>query len=90
MFWYVAKVLFLSRNIEATIEDLVPREVYTAAVKKAGHKFTLNADEKAASTNVRAMEQVFQRKGLGKFGMAEKAAAALALIDSWGKDPSSP
>ncbi len=35
------------------------------------------------------MKQVFQRKGLGKFGMAEKAAAALALIDAWGKDPSS-
>ena len=74
---------------EATIEDLVPRDVYADAVKQAGHKVTLNADEKAASTNVKAMEQVFQRKGLGKFGMAEKAAAALALIDAWGKDPSS-
>jgi hypothetical protein len=49
----------------------------------------LNAGEKAASTNVKAMEQVFQRKSLGKFGMTEKAAAALALIDAWGKDPSS-
>ena len=74
---------------EATIEDLVPREVYAAAVKEGGHKVTLNADEKAASTNVGALEQVFQRKGLGRFGMAEKAAAALVLIDSWGKDPSS-
>ena len=74
---------------EATIEDLVPRDVYADAVKQAGHKVTLNADEKAASTNVKAMEQVFQRKGLGKFGMAEKAAAALALIEAWGKDPSS-
>ena len=74
---------------EATIEDLVPREVYTKAVKQAGHQFTLNADEKAAPTNVKAMERAFQRKGLGKFGVAEKAAAALALIDVWGKDPSS-
>ena len=71
---------------EATIEDLVPRDIYLAAVKEA---WTLNAEEKAASTNLKAMEQVFRRKGLGKFGMAEKAAAALALIDAWGKDPSS-
>ena len=74
---------------EATIEDLVPRDVYVEAVKQAGHEFTLNADEKAASMNLRAMEQVFQRKDLGKFGMAEKATTALALIDAWGKDPSS-
>ena len=40
---------------EATIEDLVPRKVYTDAVKHAGHRFTLSADEKAASTNVKAM-----------------------------------
>ncbi|GAB4228619.1 MAG: hypothetical protein Kow0032_09150 [Methyloligellaceae bacterium] len=74
---------------EATIEDLVPRDVYADAVKQAGHEITLNSDEKAAATNVKAMEQAFQRKGLGKFGMAEKAAAALALIDAWGKDPNS-
>ena len=35
------------------------------------------------------MEQAFQRHGLGKFGRAAKAGAALALIDSWGKAPSS-
>ncbi len=75
--------------IEATIEDLVPREVYVDALKQAGHEITLNEDEKATTTNVKAMEQVFQRRGLGKFGMAEKAVAALALIDSWGKTPSS-
>ena len=74
---------------EATIEDLVPCDVYVDAVKQTGHNFTLNASEKAASMNLDAMEQVFQRKGLGKFGMAEKASAALALIDAWGKDPSS-
>ena len=74
---------------EATIEDLVPRDVYVEAVKQAGHKCTPNADEKAAPTNVKAMEQVFERKHLGKFGMAEKAAAALALIDAWGKNPTS-
>ena len=74
---------------EATIEDLVPREVYVDALKRAGHKITLNKDEKGAETNVKAMEQAFQRHGLGKFGRAAKAGAALALIDSWGKDPSS-
>ena len=74
---------------EATIEDLVPREVYVDALKRAGHKITLNKDEKGAETNVKAMEQAFQRHGLGKFGRAAKAGAALALIDSWGKAPSS-
>lgn len=87
-----SEVLMLGSVIdttEATIEDLVPRDVYVEAVKQAGHKFTLNAIEKVASMNIKTMEQVFQRKGLGKFGMAEKAAAALALVDAWGKDPSS-
>lgn len=73
---------------EATIEDLVPRDVYVAALKQAGYSITLNADEKAAVTTVKAMERAFERKNMGKFGMAEKAAAALALIDGWGKDPS--
>jgi len=72
---------------EATIEDLVSRDIYLKALKDAGYDITLNADEKAASTNVKALEQAFERKKLGKFGMAEKAAAALALIDAWGKDP---
>lgn len=73
---------------EATIEDLVPRDAYVAALKQAGYSITLNADEKAATTTVKAMERTFERKSLGKFGMAEKATAALALIDAWGKDSS--
>lgn len=73
---------------EATIEDLVPRDVYVAALKQAGYSIVLNAEEKAAATTVKAMERAFERKRMGKFGMAEKAAAALALIDGWGKDPS--
>lgn len=87
-----SSVLMLGAAIgltEATIEDLVPRDVYADAVKQAGYKVTLNADEKSAPTNVKAMEQAFQRKGLGKFGMAEKASAALVLIDAWSKDPNS-
>jgi predicted ATP-dependent endonuclease of OLD family len=74
---------------EATIEDLIPRDVYVDAVNQAGYKCTLNTDEKAALTNVKAIEKAFARKKLGKFGMAEKAAAALVLIDAWGKDPTS-
>jgi hypothetical protein len=34
------------------------------------------------------MEMHFQRMSWGKFGMDEKAAAALALLDEWGKDAS--
>lgn len=72
---------------EATIEDLIPRENYVEALKKAGYQFTLNDEEKAVSTNVKAMEKAFERAGLDRFGMAEKASAALALIDTWGKNP---
>ena len=53
---------------EATIEDLVPRDVYADAVKEGGHEFTMNDDEQSAATNVKAMEMVFQRTGLGTFG----------------------
>ena len=74
---------------EATIEDLVPRDVYADAVKEGGHEFTMNDDEQGAATNVKAMEMVFQRTGLGTFGISEKAAAALVLIDAWGKEPTS-
>ena len=74
---------------EATIEDSVPRDDYADAVKQAGHEITMSDREQGAATNVKAMEMVFQRIGLGTFGMAEKAAAALALIDAWGKEPTS-
>ena len=72
---------------EATVEDLVPREAYVAVLKKLGHEVTLNDEEKAAPTNVKAMEMVFQRKNFGKFGVPEKTAAALALMAAWSKDP---
>ena len=73
--------------VEATTEDLVPREVYADAVRRTGHEFTMNDDEKEAATNVNAMEMVFQRTGLGRFGKAEKSAAALALLKEWGWEP---
>ena len=60
---------------------------YADAVKEGGHEFTMNDDEQGAATNVKAMEMVFQRTGLGTFGISEKAAAALVLIDAWGKEP---
>ena len=73
--------------VEATTEDLVPRDVYADAVRRTGHEFTMNDDEKEAATNVNAMEMVFQRTGLGRFGNAEKSAAALALLNEWGWEP---
>lgn len=73
---------------EATIEDIVPRDVYAAVLKQAGYAVTLNSDEEAAATTVKAMELAFERESIGNFGMAEKAAAALALIDGWAKSPS--
>ena len=73
---------------EATVEDLISRDVYLRTLNAVGYKLALNADEKAAGTNVKAMEHAFEREKLGKFGMAEKVATALALIGAWGKDPS--
>ncbi len=72
---------------DATIEDLIPRARYAAAVKKAeGRPFNLDAKENAASTNVKCMELLFARKGWGDFGPDQKAAAALVLIAEWGED----
>ena len=73
--------------VEATTEDLVPRDVYADAVRRTGYEFTMSDDEKEAATNVNAMEMVFQRTGLGRFGKAEKSAAALALLNEWGGEP---
>jgi predicted ATP-dependent endonuclease of OLD family len=73
---------------EATIEDLFPRDIYVSALREAGYSIALTSDEEAMTTTVKAMDQAFKRLGLGKFGVAEKAAAALALINAWGKDPS--
>ena len=73
----------------ATIEDLLPRDAYTKAVNECGYSIKLNADEKAANTNVEALEKAFQRKNIGKFGKEQKAAAALKLLDTWGANPKS-
>ncbi len=72
---------------EASIEDLVPRDVYADAVVQAGYGITLGKDEKGAPTNVAAMERAFRRAGLGEFGMAQRATAALQLVESWGRIP---
>lgn len=71
---------------EATIEDLIPRDFYVTALNEAGYHIALSANERDAATTVTAMERASERKNMGKFGMAEKAAAALKLIDGWGKD----
>jgi len=73
---------------EATVEDLAPRSAYLQAVSQGcGRNVKLSADEEAAATNVSALTMYWERMGWGKFGADEKAAAALALIDQWGKDP---
>jgi predicted ATP-dependent endonuclease of OLD family len=74
---------------DATIEDMLPRSAYVDVIKKLGRALTLNSDEQNAPTNVKAMEMAFDRLGFGKFGLPEKVAAALSLINEWGKDPSS-
>jgi predicted ATP-dependent endonuclease of OLD family len=74
----------------ATIEDLVPRPQYAAALKKVlGRTFTLDAKENAAPTNVKAIGLLFHRKGWGELTIDQKAAVALELIAEWGNDPSS-
>ncbi len=73
----------------ATIEDLVPRDIYVDILRECGHSFKLTDDEGKAATNVAAVEKAFQRKGWGKFTSEHRAAAALKLIDAWGKDPKS-
>jgi len=88
-----SRVLMLGDVINrpaATIEDLVPRKDYAAAVAAATHKaVVLNTTEEAVPTNVAALEKAFERLGLGSFGLDEKVQTALYLIQEWGKNPSS-
>lgn len=73
---------------EATIEDLIPRVEYAAAVATAlGKDVELNADELAAPTNVAALKRHWQRKERGSFGMDEKIVTALWLVDEWNRNP---
>lgn len=73
----------------ATIEDLLTREVYADAVRQSGKAFTLSADEENEPGNVAAMQKVFARLNMGEFGLSEKVSAALKLIESWSKNPQS-
>jgi hypothetical protein len=85
-----APVLMLGTAIsraDATIEDIVPRDVYLDALNRAGHLVKLNAEESKEPMIVHACEKAFQRLGKGKFGIPEKTAAAQILMDDWGKDP---
>lgn len=72
---------------EATVEDLVPREVYADAVMQSGYSFALKEDERDAPTNLKAMERAFRREGLGDFGVSQRSLAALKLVDNWAQDP---
>jgi predicted ATPase len=72
----------------ATIEDLFPLDYYADALRKAGYEFELDEEDYAATTNVQAIRPAFQRAGHSKFGVDERAAAALKIIDNFGEDPS--
>jgi len=87
-----SRILMLGPAIgleRATIEDLIPRDVYVKTLRDCGYDFKLTGEEEKATTNLSAVEKAFERKGLGKFGPEHKTAAILKLIDSWGKDPKS-
>jgi len=69
---------------DAMIDDLVPRDAYSAAVQRTYDRLiTLKADEIAASTNVTAMDMVFQRNNWGSFAANGRAATALWLVGEW-------
>jgi len=72
----------------ATVEDLVPREVYAQVAQQGRLEVPLSEDEQAAPTNVEAVAQLFRRMGFGEFSRAEQAKAALALTDRWNSDRS--
>lgn len=85
-----SRVLMLAPALgleQATIEDLIPRETYAEALRACGYTVSLTASDAKAATNVCAMENVFERNGLGRFTTEHRAAAALKLLDTWGKDP---
>ena len=85
-----SRVMLLAPSMgmtHATIEDLVPRADYFAALVEAGFKVTQTAEDTRAATNVQAAEKAFARAGLGQLTKDHKAAAVLKLIDGWGKDP---
>jgi hypothetical protein len=87
-----SRVLMLASALglqQATIEDLVPRDVYATALRDCGYTVTLDPEDAKAATNVAAVEKAFDRSGLGKFTKEHRAAAALKLMEAWGKDPAS-
>jgi len=86
-----SRVMLLAPSLgleHATIEDIVPRSTYVAALGECGHNVKLSSEELKAPTTIEAVEKAFVRLGLGKLTKDHKAAAALKLIDAWGKDPS--
>ena len=72
---------------EATVEDLVPRDVYADAVGQAGFSLTFTEDERHAPTNLNAVKKAFRREGLGEFSMSQRASVTLNLVDGWARDP---
>lgn len=73
----------------ATIEDIVPRDLYVDVVRGLGFDLDLSEKERNARTTAEALESAFQRCALGSFRKRAKAQATLALIDRWANDPDS-
>jgi predicted ATP-dependent endonuclease of OLD family len=85
-----SRILMLADAVglqQATVEDLVPREVYFKTMADCGYAVTCLAEDKKAATNVEAMSRAFDRSGIGKVTTEHKAKAALHLVDAWGKKP---
>jgi len=76
----------LGRTTKTTIEDLIERATYLAALNGSGSAVHLSASEQSNASTVDACSEAFQRLGLGEFNHIPKTKAALWLVDRWTKD----
>lgn len=73
---------------DATIEDIMPRDEYVAAVNAALNLgLVLDATEQKLPTNVGAVKQAMQRVGAGDFAVEKKAEVALRIANHWSDKP---
>ena len=86
-----SRILMLGHAVNlkmATVEDIIPRDIYTdAVVKRTGQNITLNEDELNAPTNVSALERACKRTQSASFGLEQKVNTIRYLTDMWNKDP---
>lgn len=72
----------------ATIEDLIPRDVYVEAVRRqTDHSFALEPHEHELATNVAAVDSAYARHGWGRFSREVRAAVVMRLIGTWMREP---